>query len=44
VGLIVNVAVGLGLYHEALPTLLIEHLAIVQDSLGLIGRAAELAR
>ncbi len=44
VGLIVNVVVGLGLLHESYPTLLMEHLAIVQDSIGLIGRAADLAR
>ncbi len=44
VGLIVNVAAGLGLLHEAYPTLLMEHLDIVQDSLGLIERAADLAR
>jgi len=44
VGLIVNVAVGLGLIHETLPTLLMEHLAIVQDSLSVIERAAELVR
>ncbi len=44
VGLIVNVCVGLGLYHEALPLLLMEHLAIVKDGLPLIERAAELVR
>jgi flagellar biosynthetic protein FliR len=44
VGLIVNVVVGLGLYYEALPTLLMEHLTIVTDSLSLIERAAELVR
>jgi flagellar biosynthesis protein FliR len=44
VGLIVNVAAGLSLYHEALPVLLMEHLAIVKDSLGLIEQATQLAR
>jgi len=44
VGLIVNVAVGLGLIHETLPTLIMEHLAIVKDSLSVIERAAELVR
>ena len=44
VGLIINVGVGMGLYHEALPTLLMEHLAIVQESLSIIGRVAELVR
>jgi flagellar biosynthesis protein FliR len=44
VGLIVNVAVGLGLYHETLPILLMEHLTIVTDSLGIIAEVAELVR
>jgi flagellar biosynthetic protein FliR len=44
VGLIVNVMVGLGLYYEALPTMLMEHLTIVTSSLDVIARAAELAR
>jgi len=44
VGLIANVVAGLGLYHEVLPTLLMEHLDIVKDSLPLIERAAELVR
>jgi len=44
VGLVVNVMAGLGIFHESLPTLLVEHLAIVHDGIGLVEQAAELVK
>ena len=44
VGLVVNVLAGLALLHEALPTLLMEHLDITRRAIPLILRAAELSQ
>ncbi len=44
VGLVVSVMAGLGLYHECLPTMLNEHLRIMEDSLHLVGHVTDLVR